>query len=98
MLQLLSDLNMVAPASDMASMVAQHYRQVYQYQFASERSYHSEDLNFVFGAPISGIMSDEMKMGHNSRGHYDENARDLSRHVMIMWTNFAKYRQVNTGW
>lgn len=89
---LLSDLNMVAPAAEMASLMARHYREVYQYYFSSEHSYHSEDLNFVFGAPLSGIMADEMKMGLNASGHYDEKARDLSRHVMTMWTNFAKYR------
>ena len=78
----------------MASLVAGHYREIYKYHFASAHSYHSEDLNFVFGAPLSGIMADEMKMGHNSSEHYDEKARDLSRRVMTMWTNFAKYRHV----
>ena len=86
---------MVAPAAEMASMVARHYREVYQYYFGSEQSYHSEDLNFVFGAPLSGIMADEMKMGFNASGHYDEKARDVSRNVMRMWTNFAKHRHVD---
>ena len=85
---------MVAPADEMASLVAGNYREIYKYHFASAHSYHSEDLNFVFGAPLSGIMADEMKMGHNSNEHYDEKARDLSRRVMTMWTNFAKYRHV----
>ena len=89
-LQLLSDLNMVAPTVDLASLASRHQDNVYQYHFSATNCFHSLELNFVFGTPFSGKFADEMTPPNSNRT-FSEEERDLSRLVMTLWSNFAKH-------
>ena len=50
------------------------------------KSYHTMELNYVFGSPFTGLSVDS---GHGD--YYDDLDRQLSKRMMIWWTNFAKY-------
>ncbi len=46
---------MVAPTVDIAILVSQHNSEVFQYHFTTHDSFHSVELNYVFGAPFRYI-------------------------------------------
>ena len=84
---------MVAPTVDLAMLLANHSdMRVYQYHFTTQDSYHSVELNYVFGSPFSGLYADEM--GADKGKNFTEKDREHSRFMMILWTNFAKYGYV----
>ena len=83
-------MHMVAPTVDLAMLASKHHPDVYQYHFNTHDSYHSNELNFVFGAPFSGEFADEMNT-ENSNKTFTEREKNLSVTVMRLWTNFAKY-------
>src|SRR4051812_38117620 len=89
MLQLLSDMHMIAPIVDMADILSTYHGQVYQYHFSLDSSFHSVELNYVFGAPFSGYFADEMTI-NGTIDLFSEEDRRLSIIVMSLWTNFAK--------
>lgn len=91
----MSDLAMFAPTLQLSSLLSSQETPVYVYEFdhSSEHThvqwwnaYHSLELNYVFGSPFNGfnIALDEMKQ------HSGED-KQLSRNMMQMWTDFAKY-------
>ena len=84
---------MVAPTVDLAMILANHSdMRVYQYHFTTQDSYHSVELNYVFGAPFSGLFTDEMSAeGKN----FTKKDKDHSRFMMLLWTDFARYGYVN---
>jgi carboxylesterase type B len=89
-LQLLSDLHMVAPTTDIADLISGFSPAVYQYHVDLSPSYHSADLNYLFGTPFSGLFVDEMS--ENGRGNiskFTETDRNFSRRIMRLWTSFA---------
>ena len=91
--QLLSDMHMVAPTVDLAMLLANHSdMRVYQYHFTTQDSYHSVELNYIFGAPFSGLYADEMGAGEAK--NFTEKDKDHSRFMMTLWTDFAKYGYV----
>ncbi|KAK7482270.1 hypothetical protein BaRGS_00026513 [Batillaria attramentaria] len=51
---------------------------------------HADDLPYVFGSPISNVSIPGLDMINVSLGWTDED-RHVSKDVMTMWTNFAKY-------
>jgi carboxylesterase type B len=80
---------MVAPTVQLAEVVAQYHPEIYQYHFTINNCYHSVELNYVFGAPFSGRMADEMSV--NKTPDFSRNDKIFSLQIMSMWTNFAKY-------
>lgn len=82
-------MHMVAPTIDMSDILSK-YVPVYQYHFSVDDCYHSVELNYVFGAPFSGHFADEMTINGTVEG-FSEEQRQLSRHIMRLWTNFAKF-------
>ena len=82
-------MHMVAPTVDIASKVSDHNVPVYHYHFAPRISYHSVELNYVFGSPFNGKYADEM--GSYFGTNFTEEDRKHSREVMVMWTQFAKH-------
>lgn len=89
---LLSDMHMVAPTAEMCRLLSSHGVPTYQYHFTAPYSYHSVELNYVFGAPFSGIYADEMNpvllFGWQNFTMTDQ---FYSRLVMKIWTNLAKF-------
>ncbi len=84
-------MHMVAPTVDLAVALSNHSDvRVHQYHFTAHDSYHSVELNYVFGAPFSGVFADEMSGGHGK--NFSERDRAHSRFMMRLWTNFAKFR------
>ena len=83
-------MHMIAPIVDMAELISRHQKEVYQYFFSVDPSFHSVELNYVFGAPFSGHFADEMTL-NGSIESFDEEDRTLSRRVMRIWTHFAKH-------
>ena len=86
---------MFSPSIQLASLLAMHQKSVYFYEFdhSSEHtdpqwldSYHALELDYVFGSPYSGynIAVDDL------RTHREEDKK-LSKKVMKLWTDFAKY-------
>jgi len=52
---------MIAPTDEMAQLIAAHSSNIYEYHFSTPgNSFHSVELNYVFGAPFSGQFADEM--------------------------------------
>lgn len=86
---------MVAPTVDMADQIAHHGGSIFQYHINSGESYHSVELNFLFGAPFSGKYADEMKVDEN-QSNFSAQEADFSEKIMTMWTNFAKIRLVRS--
>ena len=82
-------MHMVAPTVELANLVSHHNPEVYQYHFSVDDSYHSVELNFVFGAPFSGKCADEMSA--TVCRNFTKQDRQQSERIMAMWTNFAKY-------
>ena len=69
-LQVLSDMHMIAPTDDMANLIAVHSSDIYEYHFSTPgNSFHSVELNYVFGAPFSGQFADEMTVNGLSLIH-----------------------------
>jgi len=93
-LQVLSDMHMIAPTDEMADLIAAHSSDIYEYHFSTPgSSYHSVELNYVFGAPFSGRFADEMTV-NGSVDQFSDRQRQLCRHVIRLWTNFARHGQV----
>lgn len=85
----LSDMHMVAPTLDMCDVLSKHVP-VYQYHFSLDDSYHSVDLNYVFGAPFSGQFADELTV-NGTVDMFNSSQRNLSLQIMKLWTNFARH-------
>ena len=83
-------MHMVAPTVDMAELVSRHSNEIYQYHFSTHNTYHSVELNYIFGAPFSGHFADEMTI-NGSVNDFDSNQRRQSERIMKLWSNFAKY-------
>lgn len=82
-------MHMIAPTTEMADLVATHTDEIFQYHFSTPgNSYHSIDLNYVFGAPFSGTFADEMTV-NGTVDQFTSAEKQLSRDVMRMWRNFA---------
>ena len=87
-------MHMFAPTVEMADIVAQHSTNIYQYHFSTPgHSYHSIELNYVFGAPYSGLFADEMTV-NGSIDKFSVAEKQLSLDVMKLWTSFARTGQV----
>jgi hypothetical protein len=82
-------MHMVAPTVQFATLTSQHQREVYQYMFSSDYSYHSVELNYVFGAPFSGKFADEMTT--SGLKNFSDSEKRHSILMMTLWTNVAKY-------
>ena len=82
-------MHMVAPTADMSDLISRHSHKLYQYHISVDNSYHSIELNYVFGAPFSGRFADEMIIEGNT-SMFNEAERYFSIKVMTLWTNFAK--------
>ena len=83
-------MHMVAPTVDIADLVSDHNDQVFQYHFTMQQSFHSVELNYVFGAPFSGQCADEMSVERPC--NFTHKDKQHSVRIMTLWTNFAKYR------
>ena len=86
---------MVAPVVQTAAILSRQRVPVYLYKFNQRSrhtrpswwgSYHSIELDYVFGSPFTGydIAVDKYV------NHTDED-RQLSRRIMKLWTDFAKF-------
>ncbi len=84
-------MHMVAPTADLAELLAAYHPDVYQYHFIVPNSFHSVELNYVFGSPFSGRLADEMNYDQ-TLDMFNDTDRAYSALVMRLWTNFAKYR------
>ena len=82
-------MHMVAPTVDLATLISQHQPEVYQYLFSTSYSYHSVELNYVYGAPFSGKYADEMS-AHGIQ-NFSKSEKRQSTLMMTLWSNFAKY-------
>ncbi len=86
-------MHMVAPTVELATLLSSHPdTQIYQYHFSTQDSYHSVELNYIFGAPFSGKFADEMSAGNGK--NFSSKDRDHSRLMMLIWSDFAKYGYV----
>lgn len=92
---LLSDMHMVAPTVDMCDVLSKHVP-VYQYHFSADSSYHSVELNYVFGAPFSGVFADEMTV-NGTVDSFCPRQRNLSLQIMKLWTSFARHGRPVSG-
>ena len=87
-------MHMIAPTDDMANLIAVHSSDIYEYHFSTPgNSFHSVELNYVFGAPFSGQFADEMTV-NGSVEQFNEDQRQLCKDVIKLWTNFARNGQV----
>ena len=82
-------MHMVAPTVELATLVSKHQQDVYQYLFTTDYSYHSVELNYVFGAPFSGKYADEMTA--NGIKNFSNTEKRHSILMMTLWSNVAKY-------
>ena len=85
--QVLTDLGLVAPTSSMAETLSKSNPDVYTYYLDHHTSYHSVELNYVFGVPFIGGSVDEFGILKN----FTDVDKTKSTKFMRMWTNFAKY-------
>jgi len=83
-------MQMIAPITEMADMISAFEEDIYQYHFSVPSSFHSVELNYVYGAPFSGHFADEMTM-NGTVELFDEQDRQLSLRMMDMWIHFAKH-------
>jgi carboxylesterase type B len=93
----MSDLSMVTPTVELADNFADRQVPVYVYQFSHVSSsmeesflgsYHSSELNYLFGATFTGIDVDSYnEVIHN----YTDTDRDVSIRMMTQWSNFVKF-------
>lgn len=89
--QVLSDLGLLAPTIQMASDIASAPgTDTYVYYLDLEESYHSVELNYVFGLPFIGGVIDEYNKEFSPETSSSVVKR-LSLTIMKMWTSFAKY-------
>ena len=87
-LQVLTDLGLVAPTSFMAEKLSRKRNsQVYTYYLDHHTSYHSVELNYVFGVPYIGGSVDEIEILRN----FTDVDKRKSSMFMKMWSNFAKF-------
>jgi len=87
-------MHMIAPTDEMADLIAVHNPDIYEYHFdAAGASFHSVELNYVFGAPFSGQFADEMTL-NGSVDQFSEQQRQLCRQIISIWTNFARNGRV----
>ena len=94
-LQVLSDIGLVAPTAQMATLLsAQENMKVYIYYLENYISYHSVELNYVFGVPWIGGDVDELGMFNDMEKVPQDKTKSLQ--FMKMWTNFAKTGLVYT--
>ena len=74
----------------MASQLARgSHAKVYLYHLDNMPSYHSVELNYVFGTPFIGGDVDEM--GILNTRLFTEFDKQKSVMFMQMWVNFARY-------
>jgi carboxylesterase type B len=96
---LYTDFLFWAPTIHMATIVSQQGIPVYVYVFnhyspnatdlaKTLKSHHSIELNYLFGSPFTGLNVDTYKVANAS---YSDTDREMSRTMMKLWTNFAKY-------
>lgn len=91
-LQLLTDIHMITPTVHLATIVARcPTARIYEYHFHMDDSYHSAELNYVFGAPFSGIYADEINPDaeHTNKKVFTDAERDFSVRIMQMWVHIA---------
>ena len=89
---MLTDLGLVAPTSEMAGLLSHRkQQQVYVYYFNHQISYHSVELNFVFGTPFIQGSVDEFEQ-LNIVKNFTAKDKWRSNMFMKLWVNFAKYR------
>ena len=87
-------MHMIAPTDDMANLIAVHSSDIYEYHFSTPgNSFHSVELNYVFGAPFSGQFADEMTV-NGSVEQFNQDQRQLCKDVIKLWTNFARNGRV----
>lgn len=86
---------MTAPSVDLADILVEKGTTVYYYYYSHEsiftdppwwKCYHSLELDSVFGSPFTGynIAADDQR-------NHTEDDKEISRIVMLLWTNFAKH-------
>lgn len=92
-LQLISDVDMIVPTVYLAALISRNPRtRVYEYHYTMANSYHSVDLNYVFGAPFTGWYADDVNTNIanlSERTTFTEGDRALSVKVMRMLTHIA---------
>lgn len=55
-----------------------------------QQNYHEIELLYIFGFPFRG---NERAYRHSESSNYSPEDKEVSLHIMKLWTNFAK-----TGW
>lgn len=97
-LQFMSDVTMIAPSVQLARLLSREGRIrpdnfFYNYQHPSHLTnpswwgtYHALELDSVFGSPFNGY-----DIATDKRQVYTEADKEVSRKMMIWWTNFAKF-------
>ena len=94
---MVSDLTIVAPTVSLALLYHGRGVPVYAYTMslppaaqAAGRSwwgsYHSMELNYVFGSPFVGFNTDS-----GEEQTFSDSDRNASLLIMAMWSNFAKF-------
>lgn len=93
--QFMSDLLMVAPTIRMAIFMRRSGKPVYFYKFNHRSAhtapawwgcYHSLELDYLFGSAFSGY-----NIARDRNQNHTDRDRKISRKLMQLWTNFAKY-------
>ena len=80
---------MVAPTAEMADkLAAKSGQKVYLYYVDNYISFHSVELNHVFGVPWIGGNVDELGIWKDMTSVFD---KKRSVTFMQLWTNFAKF-------
>ena len=99
---MVSDLTIVAPTVSQALLYHRNQVPVYAYAMSLAvtpshasrawlRSYHSMELNYVFGCPFIGFNTDD-----GTEQTFSDADRNASLLVMEMWSNFAKFGYVSS--
>jgi len=57
-----------------------------QYFQPWQSNYHEIELNYIFGSPFTGINTDK-----GAPDEFTDEERELSRRMMKLWSDFAKY-------
>ena len=83
---------MVVPTVELVNIMSKYTKDVFEYHFSLTDSFHSAELNYVFGAPFSGIYADEMNQDTEQANHttvFTQADRNLSVRIMQLWSHIA---------